>query len=52
MTVLAQQELLIAWYERLGFRRTGEIRPFPADPTYARPLQDGLYFTVLAKRLS
>lgn len=51
MTVLAQQELLIAWYERLGFRRTGEIRPFPADQRYARPLQDGLYFAVLAKNL-
>jgi ribosomal protein S18 acetylase RimI-like enzyme len=51
MTVLAQQENLIAWYERLGFRRTGETRPFPADPIYARPLQEGLYFAVLAKRL-
>lgn len=49
MTVLAQQELLVAWYERLGFRRTGETRPFPADERFARPLQDGLYFAVLEK---
>ena len=51
MTVLAQQDKLIAWYERLGFRRTGETRPFPADARYARPLRDGLYFVVLAKPL-
>jgi ribosomal protein S18 acetylase RimI-like enzyme len=52
MMVLAQQEKLVAWYERLGFRRTGEMRPFPADPVHARPLQKGLHFTVLAKKLS
>jgi ribosomal protein S18 acetylase RimI-like enzyme len=51
MTVLAQQDKLIAWYERLGFRRTGETRPFPADGKYARPLHDDLYFVVLAKPL-
>jgi ribosomal protein S18 acetylase RimI-like enzyme len=52
MTVLAQQVKLIGWYERLGFRRTGETRPFPADGTYARPLRDDLYFVVLAKPLN
>jgi ribosomal protein S18 acetylase RimI-like enzyme len=51
MTVLAQQDKLIAWYERLGFGRTGETRPFPADGTYAKPLRDDLYFVVLAKPL-
>jgi ribosomal protein S18 acetylase RimI-like enzyme len=51
MTVLAPQEALIAYYERRGFRRTGETRPFPADPRYARPLRDGLYFVVLEKAL-
>jgi len=52
ITVLAQQELLISWYERLGFRRTGETRPFPADGKFARPLRDGLHFVVLVKQLS
>ena len=52
MTVLAQQEMLIAWYERLGFQRTGETRPFPADKRFACPLREGLYFIVLAKRLT
>jgi ribosomal protein S18 acetylase RimI-like enzyme len=51
MTVLAPQDKLIAYYERRGFHPTGETRPFPADPTYARPLRDGLYFVVLEKSL-
>jgi ribosomal protein S18 acetylase RimI-like enzyme len=51
ITVLAQQEILISWYERLGFRRTGETRPFPADEKFARPLRDGLYFVTLIKNL-
>jgi ribosomal protein S18 acetylase RimI-like enzyme len=51
ITVLAQQETLISWYERLGFRGTGEKRPFPVDPRFARPLRDDLYFVVLAKTL-
>jgi ribosomal protein S18 acetylase RimI-like enzyme len=51
MTVLAQQENLIAWYERLGYSRTGEKRQFPADPIHARPLRKGLYFIVLTKGL-
>jgi ribosomal protein S18 acetylase RimI-like enzyme len=51
LTALAQQEKLIAWYERIGFSRTGETRPFPADPRHARPLRNDLYFVVLSKRL-
>ena len=52
MTVLAPQDKLIGYYQRRGFRPTGETRPFPADPTYARPLVDGLYFVVLEKALT
>ena len=52
MTVLAQQDKLIAYYERRGFARTGETRPFPADPRYARPRRDDLYFVVLVKDLA
>ncbi|HEY1919990.1 MAG TPA: GNAT family N-acetyltransferase [Streptosporangiaceae bacterium] len=51
ITVLAQQKELISWYERLGFIHTGEVRSFPADSTFARPLRDDLYFVVLSKRL-
>jgi ribosomal protein S18 acetylase RimI-like enzyme len=45
MTVLEQRSELIAYYERRGWRRTGERRPFPVplDPPYvmevlAKPL--------------
>lgn len=51
MTVLVQQAALISWYERLGFHRTGEIRPFPIDERFARPLREGLAFAVLRKDL-
>jgi len=52
MTVLAQQEALIGWYERLGFKRTGETRRFPADPRHAIPRRDDLHFVVLRKHLN
>jgi ribosomal protein S18 acetylase RimI-like enzyme len=52
LAVLAQQEKLIAWYERLGFLGSGETRPFPADPEFARPLRDDLYFVILSKNLA
>jgi N-acetylglutamate synthase-like GNAT family acetyltransferase len=51
IVVLGQQEKLIEWYERRGFRRTGDTQPFPADERFARPLRDDLYFVVLKKDL-
>jgi ribosomal protein S18 acetylase RimI-like enzyme len=51
LEVLAQQELLRAWYERLGYAATGEIRPFPADPVFAVPMRDDLSLVVLSRRL-
>jgi ribosomal protein S18 acetylase RimI-like enzyme len=32
MTVIERRAELIAWYERVGYRRTGELRPFPYVP--------------------
>ncbi len=53
MTVIAQREELIAWYERRGYSRTGETRPFPAaDPRFGLPRRDDLVFVVLEKRLT
>jgi len=52
LEVLAQQQLLRAWYERLGYAATGETRPFPADPVFAVPMRDDLYLVVLTKGLS
>ena len=46
MTVIDVRAELIAWYERLGYARTGEHRPFPV------PLDPPLRLTVLAKPLS
>lgn len=52
MTVIAQRDELIAWYERRGFARTGETRPFPyGDERFGRPLRDDLHFVVLEKAL-
>jgi GNAT superfamily N-acetyltransferase len=52
MTVLAQRTDLIPYYERRGYVRTGEDRPFPyGDERYGRPQREDLVFTVLAKEL-
>jgi ribosomal protein S18 acetylase RimI-like enzyme len=52
MLVIAQREDLIAWYERRGYRRTGEMSPFPyGDERFGIPLRDDLRFETLAKPL-
>ena len=52
MTVIAQRQDLIAWYERLGFGLTGETRPFPyGDERFGRPKRADLEFAVLTKPL-
>lgn len=45
MTVIDTREELIAWYERRGYRRTGETRPFVIE------LDPPLAFAVLEKSL-
>jgi ribosomal protein S18 acetylase RimI-like enzyme len=53
MTVIQQRETLIAWYERRGYRRTGEVLPFPYDdPTVGTPLRDDLQLVVMQKSLA
>ncbi|HZX71704.1 MAG TPA: GNAT family N-acetyltransferase [Rhodanobacter sp.] len=50
MTVIVQREELIAWYERRGYRRTGEYQPFPyGDERFGIPRRDDLRFEVLLK---
>ncbi len=52
MTVIAQRTELIEWYERRGYARTGEARPFPyGDEAFGVPRTDDLAFVVLAKQL-
>lgn len=52
MTVISQRGDLIAWYERMGYERTGETEPFPyGDERFGRPRRDDLEFVVLAREL-
>jgi ribosomal protein S18 acetylase RimI-like enzyme len=52
MTVVNVRDTLIAWYERRGYLRTGETRPFPYDDElFGLPLRDDLSFVVLEKSL-
>lgn len=52
MTVVAQREELIAFYERRGFVRTGATEPFPyGDERFGVPQRDDLHFVVLRKPL-
>lgn len=50
MTVIARRAELVAWYERRGYRQTGERRPFPMeDPRFGLPKTEDLGFVVLEK---
>ncbi|MFD0339926.1 GNAT family N-acetyltransferase [Streptomyces sp. NPDC127117] len=52
MTVISVREELIAWYERRGYRRTGELSPFPyGDERFGIPQRDDLVFELLVKDL-
>lgn len=50
MTVISVRHELIAWYERHGYRKTGETQPFPSDPAFGLPKQP-LEFVVMEKQL-
>ncbi len=52
MTVIVQRDELIAWYQRRGFRRTGDYLPFPyGDERFGIPRRDDLRFEWLLKDL-
>jgi ribosomal protein S18 acetylase RimI-like enzyme len=52
MTVISVRDELIAFYERRGYRRTGELSPFPyGDERFGLPQRDDLAFEKLVKRL-
>lgn len=53
MTVIDSRDELIAFYQRRGYRRTGEFKPFPyGDARFGQPRRDDLHFEVLEKPLS
>jgi hypothetical protein len=52
MTVIVQRTELIGYYERRGYRRTGELHPFPyGDERFGLPQRDDLAFELLVKAL-
>jgi GNAT superfamily N-acetyltransferase len=53
MNVIVQRVELIAWYERRGYRRTGETAPFfYGDERFGLPRRQDLSFIVLEKNLA
>jgi len=50
MSVISIRHELIAWYERHGYAKTAERKPFPGDGKYGKPVQP-LEFIVLEKKL-
>lgn len=52
MSVFSIRPELIAYYERRGYRRTGETKPFPyGDERFGLPKRDDLVFEVFDKAL-
>lgn len=52
ISVFPQRETLIGWYQRLGYRLTGDTLPFPyGNPRFGLPLRDDLYFLVMERSL-
>lgn len=53
MTVIEQRPELLAWYQRRGYRPTGEYEPFPyGDERFGIPRRDDLRFAVLIRQFS
>lgn len=51
ITVISLRKELIDWYERRGYKNTGEKKPFPSsDPRFGLPKQE-LEFIVMEKKL-
>jgi len=50
MSVISVRHELIEWYERKGYRKTGETKPFPVDEEFGIPTQS-LEFVMLEKDL-
>jgi len=51
MSVLSSRTELIAYYERRGYARTGEVEGYPISAGVGLPLVDGLQVEGLVKKL-
>jgi GNAT superfamily N-acetyltransferase len=50
--VLHVRDTLIAWYERRGYRATGETEPYPSDDSrFGTPLREDLHFLIMEKEI-
>ena len=49
ITVISIRYELIAFYEKLGYQRTGEFKDFPVNPELWQPKVEGLNLQVLTK---
>jgi ribosomal protein S18 acetylase RimI-like enzyme len=50
--VLHVRDTLIAWYERRGYRATGETEPYPTnDSRFGTPLRENLHFLIMEKQI-
>lgn len=49
MTVIKGRDELVAYYERFGFKKTGNTEPFPDDPRYGIPKIKNLIFEEFVK---
>jgi ribosomal protein S18 acetylase RimI-like enzyme len=53
MKVVNVRDTLIAWYQRRGYRLTGETQQFPyGDNRFGTPRRDDLHFVVLERSLA
>lgn len=50
MTVISLRDELIAWYQKHGYYKTGETKPFPSDEKFGIPKQP-LEFVVMQKEV-
>jgi hypothetical protein len=52
LTVIQVRDSLSAWYERRGYVRTGETKPFPyGNDRFGLPQRPDLQFEALEKEL-
>ena len=52
LSVLSARDVLLEWYARQGYWRTGETEPFPyGDARVGRPMRDDLHFVVMVRDL-
>lgn len=50
--VITLRTELISWYEKRGFKKTGEVKPFPMkDPRFGIPKVGHLEFLVMKKKI-